>query len=64
VSSYGFKGVPLSYQEARIYYWNQSADQMIGAENIPPELRVPPVIGPEWVYPNEPRLDLVKLGAA
>lgn len=64
VASYGFKGVPLSYQEARIYYWNQSADQIIGAENIPPELRVPPVIGPEWVYPNEPRLDLVKLGAA
>ncbi len=63
VESYGFKGVPLSYQEARIYYWHQSADRMIGAENIPPELRVPPVIGPEWVYPNEPRLQLAPLAA-
>lgn len=56
VESFGFKGVPLSYQEARIYYWHQSADKMIGAENIPAELRVPPVIGDEWVQPNDPRL--------
>ena len=53
--SYGFKSVPLSYQEARIYWWNQGADRMIGIENIPPELRVEPVIGPEWVWPNDPR---------
>ncbi|MFK7975238.1 MAG: aromatic ring-hydroxylating dioxygenase subunit alpha [Halioglobus sp.] len=57
MESYGFKGVPLSYQEARIYHWNQTADAMIGAENIPPDLRVEPVIGPEWIYPNDPRLD-------
>jgi phenylpropionate dioxygenase-like ring-hydroxylating dioxygenase large terminal subunit len=54
--SYGFKSVPLSYQEARIYWWNQAADALIGPENIPPELRVAPVIGPEWVQPNDPRL--------
>ena len=63
VESYGFKGVPLSYQEARIYYWHQSADRMIGRENVPPELRVEPVIGEEWVYPNEPRLALSPLAA-
>lgn len=56
MESYGFKGVPLSYQEARIYHWNQAADAMIGAENIPPELRVEPVIGEQWIYPNDPRL--------
>ena len=56
VDSYGFEGVPLSYQEARIYHWHQSADKLIGIENIPEELRVAPAIGPEWVYPNEPRL--------
>lgn len=56
VESYGFRGVPLSYQEARIYHWNQFADRMIGAENIPAELRVEPVIGKEWMYPNDPRL--------
>jgi hypothetical protein len=56
MQSYGFKGVPLSYQEMRIYHWNQSADRMIGIENIPPELRVAQVIGEEWIYPNDPRL--------
>ena len=56
VESWGFKGVPLSYQEARIYHWNQAADRMIGIENIPPELRVAQVIGEEWMYPNDPRV--------
>jgi phenylpropionate dioxygenase-like ring-hydroxylating dioxygenase large terminal subunit len=59
VQSYGFKGVPLSYQEARIYHWNQFADQMIGIDNIPEELRVAQVIGDEWIYPNDPRRELL-----
>lgn len=54
--SYGFRSVPLSYQEARIYWWNQAADQLIGPQNIPVELRVAPVIGSEWIYPHDPRL--------
>ena len=54
--SYGFKSVPLSSQEARIYWWNQAADALIGVERIPAELRVAPVIGEEWVHPNDPRL--------
>ena len=60
VQSYGFKGVPLSYQEARIYHWNQAADRMIGIDKIPEELRVAQVIGDEWIYPNDPRLDLMQ----
>ena len=56
VESYGFKGVPLSYQEARIYHWNQFADELIGIENIPAELRVAQVIGREWMWPNDPRV--------
>ncbi|MBT3427496.1 MAG: aromatic ring-hydroxylating dioxygenase subunit alpha [Gammaproteobacteria bacterium] len=55
VESYGFKGVPLSYQEARIFYWHQSADDLIGRENIPAELQVAKTISSEWVYPNDPR---------
>ncbi|MDA1074896.1 MAG: aromatic ring-hydroxylating dioxygenase subunit alpha [Proteobacteria bacterium] len=55
VESYGFRGVPLSYQEARIYHWNQFADQMIGFDNIPEDLRVAQVIGEEWLHPNDPR---------
>ena len=57
MNSGGFRGVPLSYQEARIYHWNQFADQLIGVGNIPEELRIKPVMGPEWIYPNDPRLD-------
>jgi phenylpropionate dioxygenase-like ring-hydroxylating dioxygenase large terminal subunit len=57
MNSGGFKSVPLSYQEARIYHWNQAADRMIGVDNIPEALRVPQVIGPDWIYPNDPRLD-------
>jgi phenylpropionate dioxygenase-like ring-hydroxylating dioxygenase large terminal subunit len=56
MESYGFESVPLSYQEARIYHWNQAADNMIGIDNVPAELRVQQVIGDEWIYPNDPRL--------
>ena len=56
MESTGFEGVPLSYQEARIYHWNQWADRVIGIENIPPELRVGQVMGDEWLMPNDPRI--------
>jgi len=59
MESEGFRGVPLSYQEARIYHWNQWADRLIGIENIPEELRVAQVMGDEWLMPNEPRLDQI-----
>ncbi len=59
MESNGFSGVPLSYQEARIYHWNQWADRVIGIENIPEELRVPQVMGDEWLMPNDPRLELI-----
>ena len=57
VESWGFKGVPLSYQEARIYHWNQAADRMIGIDNIPPELRVAQVIDERWMHPSDPRIE-------
>ena len=49
VESYAFGGVPLSYQEARLYHWHQAVDAIIGVERIPPELRVAPVIEPRWI---------------
>ena len=49
VESYAFGGVPLNYQEARLYHWHQSVDEIIGIENIPPELRVTPVIESGWI---------------
>ena len=57
MESDGFDGVPLSYQEARIYHWNQWADRMIGIDNVPEELRVAQVMGDEWLAPNDPRLE-------
>jgi len=59
LESRGFKGVPLSYQESRIYHWNQAADRMIGIDNVPTELRVAQVIGDDWIYPNDPRVELM-----
>lgn len=64
MESSAFEGVPLSYQEARIYHWNQWADRMIGIDNIPEELRVEQVIGDEWLAPNDPRLALLERQAA
>jgi phenylpropionate dioxygenase-like ring-hydroxylating dioxygenase large terminal subunit len=46
-------GVKLGFQESRIYHLNEALDAKIGIENVPPELRIEPVIGPEWIYPND-----------
>ena len=64
MESHGFEGVQLSYQEARIYHWNQWADRLIGIENIPEELRVEQVMGDEWLMPNDPRLEEAGINAA
>jgi hypothetical protein len=56
MESPGFKGVPLSYQEARIYHWNQHADRMIGLDKVPKDLAVQQVIKEDWIHPNDPRL--------
>ncbi|MFT7218847.1 MAG: phenylpropionate dioxygenase-like ring-hydroxylating dioxygenase large terminal subunit [Candidatus Azotimanducaceae bacterium] len=64
MESRGFRGVPLSYQEARIYHWNQWADRMIGIERIPEELRVAQVMGDEWLMPNDPRLEEIGINVA
>jgi len=45
MSAPGFGGVPLSYQERRIWHFNEVLDQTIGVERIPEELRVPQLLG-------------------
>lgn len=42
IESPGFRGVPLSYQERRIYHWHEELDRRIGVEQVPPALRVAP----------------------
>jgi phenylpropionate dioxygenase-like ring-hydroxylating dioxygenase large terminal subunit len=64
MESDGFKSVPLSYQEARIYSFHQSCDKMIGLENVPKHLAVEQVIGTEWTYPNDPRVAQMEREAA
>ena len=46
VESPGFDGLHLSYQERRIYHWHEELDRRIGVENIPPALRVTPLLEP------------------
>ncbi|HEU4531790.1 MAG TPA: aromatic ring-hydroxylating dioxygenase subunit alpha, partial [Steroidobacteraceae bacterium] len=45
VMSAGFRGMPLNYQERRIYHWHEELDRRIGEQNIPPGLRVEPKLG-------------------
>jgi phenylpropionate dioxygenase-like ring-hydroxylating dioxygenase large terminal subunit len=37
-------GILLGYQEQQIYWYNEQIDARIGAENIPPHLRVKPLL--------------------
>lgn len=55
MKSRAFRSLPLSNQEARIYYFHQHCDAIIGANRVPVELRVDPVIDPGWVWPHDPR---------
>ena len=48
VESRGFRGVPLNYQERRIYHWHEELDRRIGLNSVPPELAVKQVLA-DWV---------------
>ncbi len=44
VMSPGFRGMPLNYQERRIYHWHEELDRRIGRERVPEALRVEPLL--------------------
>ncbi len=44
VESSGFRGMPLNYQERRIYHWHAELDRRIGQDRLAPDLRVPDVL--------------------
>ena len=48
VESKGFRGIPLSYQERRIYHWHEELDRRIGADRLPSRLAVKPVLE-DWI---------------
>ena len=45
LESPAFRGVPLNYQERRIWHFHEQLDRMLGTERIPPRLRVQPLLG-------------------
>ncbi|MBI1392371.1 MAG: Rieske 2Fe-2S domain-containing protein [Alphaproteobacteria bacterium] len=55
VESDGFKGIPLSYQERRIYHWHEELDRRIGKGNLGDELRVVPLLEPYIETPRDAR---------
>ena len=46
LNSPGLRGMPVSYQERRIWNCAEQVDRMIGPERIPEDLRVPQLLGP------------------
>lgn len=48
LESGGFRGIPLNYQERRIYHWHEELDRRIGLNQVPPDARVEQVLG-DWV---------------
>ncbi len=48
LASPGFRGVPLNYQERRIYHRHEELNRRIGLARIHKRLRVPPVLH-DWV---------------
>ena len=40
LESPAMRGVPINYQERRIWHFHEQLDRMIGIDRIPPELRV------------------------
>jgi hypothetical protein len=44
VESPALRGVPLNYQERRIWHFHEQLDRMIGVDRIPAELRVQPLL--------------------
>ena len=46
MASPALTGIPINYQERRIWHLHEQIDRMIGVERIPESMRVEPVLGP------------------
>jgi len=40
LESPAMRGIPINYQERRIWHFHEQLDRMIGVERVPPALRV------------------------
>ena len=45
LQSRGFRGMPLNYQERRIYHWHEELDRRIGLNRLPAGTAVAQVLG-------------------
>jgi phenylpropionate dioxygenase-like ring-hydroxylating dioxygenase large terminal subunit len=45
LESPGLRGIPINYQERRIWHFHEQIDRMIGTDRIAPELRIQPLLG-------------------
>jgi len=48
LESPGFVGMPLNYQERRLYHWHEELDRRIGSNRVPAELAVEPILH-DWL---------------
>ena len=44
LESRGFRGMPLNFQERRIYHWHEELDRRIGLNQVPERARVQQVL--------------------
>jgi phenylpropionate dioxygenase-like ring-hydroxylating dioxygenase large terminal subunit len=44
LDSPAFRGIPLNYQERRIWHFHEQLDRMIGVDRVPAELRIEPLL--------------------
>ena len=52
VESDGFRGIPLSYQERRIYHWHEELDRRIGVDHAREGVSVEPLLEPYVTKPG------------
>jgi phenylpropionate dioxygenase-like ring-hydroxylating dioxygenase large terminal subunit len=46
IESPAMRGIPLNYQERRIWHLHEQLDRMIGPDHLPPDLAVEPLLAP------------------
>jgi hypothetical protein len=54
MESPALRGMPINYQERRIWHLHEEIDRVIGSERIPEQMRMQQVLGP-YLEPADAR---------